>query len=278
MPTTNWNLTTINGIDYLVIDSAMFRIPLDWDPNSNMFLAVAAPSGGLGNFPALVKGDPGDSSTFSPTVLLTALEPTDPTPDSASLSEIATNVWQLSLALHKGAAGEDGAALLDTGDYGTPLYKRILQVDAATTGFEYTPQKVGDRYFPATIASVPSGNPGYTLASVAIPAQPFDWRPTVSGYTVVTGTGADVQVNLLARLDNATTGNIVGQGTQPAGQYPATHVLSSGPPAGSADTYDKVTANAAATVYMRTERQSGNDTYTTTGTTSYFCVRVDPIP
>lgn len=53
MATTNWNVTTIDGQEYLVMDSAEFRIPLDFDPSSNMFVAVAASPGGLGNFPTL---------------------------------------------------------------------------------------------------------------------------------------------------------------------------------------------------------------------------------
>jgi hypothetical protein len=45
MPVTNWNTTTIDGKQYLVIDMAKLRVPLDWDPSSNVFLAVAAPDG-----------------------------------------------------------------------------------------------------------------------------------------------------------------------------------------------------------------------------------------
>ena len=34
MPVTNWTTTTIDGKEYLVIDTAKFSIQLDWDTNS----------------------------------------------------------------------------------------------------------------------------------------------------------------------------------------------------------------------------------------------------
>src|SRR5258708_24265400 len=192
MPVTNWNSTYIDGKPFLVIDVAKFRVPLDWDPSSNVFVAVAAPDGGLGNFPALVRGNDGAAAAIDDTILFTALEPTDTTPDSASFSPIAPGVWQLSLALHKGAKGDSGTITLNPADYGTPIAKYFLQVKSDLSGFEYIAPKIGDRYFPATIASVASGNPSFTVCSVGIPAQAFDWRPHVEGQCVITGTGADV--------------------------------------------------------------------------------------
>lgn len=278
MPVTTWNQTTINGKNYLVIEVAQFRIPLDWAPDSNMFIAVAAPNGGVGNFPALHKGDPGDPAALDSVINFTALAASDSTPDSASFTELSPGLWQLNLALHKGADGADGSTTLNPSSFGTPVFKKILRVDSALTGFEYQTQLVGERYIPATIASTPSGNSAYTLCSVGVPALDFDWRPEVSGWCVVTGTAADVQVDLIARLNSETAGNEVGRASQPSGQYPATHVLSSGPPAGSADTYDKVLAGNSATIYLRAERQSGGSTFTTSSSTTRFKVRVQPVP
>jgi hypothetical protein len=64
MPTVSWDTVTIDGQDYWVIPSTYFRVPKTFDPNSGMFLAVAAPDIGTGAFPAAVKGDPGLSPTF----------------------------------------------------------------------------------------------------------------------------------------------------------------------------------------------------------------------
>ena len=280
MPTTTWNTTTIDGKEYLVVDSASFRIPLDFDPSSNMFIAVAAPTGGLGNFPALVQGDPGATPTIDSTIDLTALEYDDTTPDSASWTEISPDTYRLTLALHKGATGNAGSqTIIDANDLeGTPVTGATIVVNATADGFEFQTPLVGDRYIPATINSTPSGNAGYTLCSVGVPALNFDWRPEVSGQCIVSPTIADTQVNLIARLNNAAAGNIVGQGFSLAGLTPPPIVLSSGPPAGSADGYDRVSAGNSATIYLRAERQTGTGTFTTSATTTSFCVRVCPIP
>lgn len=287
MPTTTWNLTTINGIEYLVVDAAQFRIPLDFDPSSNMFIAVAAPTGGLGNFPALVQGDPGPAPDLTTTVVLTALEPDDPTVDSATLVETSPDVYQLHLILHKGLKGDDGDTVLDLEDFdGDPLAGKILVVNSAVTGLEYKTEKVGDRYVPATILSTPSGNAAYTLCAVSIPAQDFDWRPEVAGQCVITGTDYNVRVDLVARLDAGLggtpeiSGNIVGRGfgTPYWVLLPQNTVLSSGPPANASATYDKVAAGVNAVVYLRAERIAGVATFTTAGDQTTFCVWVRPIP
>jgi hypothetical protein len=90
-----------------------------------------------------------------------------------------------------------------------------------------------------------------------------------------------VSVDLIARLSNTnsdggvTTGNIVGRsfGT---GIYPANQILVSGPPAGSASTYDHVPAGQIASVFFNVERQSGPNYCTTSATTTSFCVKVRP--
>jgi hypothetical protein len=280
MPVTTWNQTQINGVNYLVISTAEFRVPLDWDPSSSMFLAVAAPTGGLGNFPALVKGDPGPAITLDSTVNLTVLDFNDPTPNSASLTLLGGTDYQFSLTMHAGQPGTNGSATLTPTDYGTPVSGHFLVVNATNTGFVYQSQMVGDRYVPAVVNAAPSGNPTFTLAAVSIPAQSFAWRPQVSGQAVITGTGTNVDTNLVARLNNATSGNIVGVGFSPSGTNSTgiSTVLSGGPPAGSNGTYDQVAAGSTAVVYLRAERQSGTDSFTTSAATTQFEVVVQPIP
>lgn len=281
MPTTTWNTTTIDGKEYLVIDTAQFRVPLDWDASSNMFIAVASPTGGLGSFPALVKGDTGDPPTLD-TINFTALEADDPTPDSATWNEISPGVYSLDLYLHKGPQGIDGDTILTPSDFGTPVYGHQLQVNATLDDMELVAPKVGYRYVPATISNTPSGNPNYTLCSVAIPAQPFDWRPEVYGQCLFNTTWVDVTVDLVARLNNATSGNIVGRGFGFARSGYETLwqlvVMSPGPPAAATTDYDLVTAGAAATIYLRAERQAGTGTFTTTASRTHFGVRVCPVP
>ena len=284
MPTTTWNIVEIDGKDWLVMDVAKFKVPLDWDPSSNMFFAVAVPDGGLGSLPVLAQGDPGVTPDIDTVVDLDPLDWDDATPASAGFTETSPNVYRLDLALHEGAPGADGTSELDPDAYGTPVHKKQLQVNATADGFEYITPKVGDRHGPASINNTPSGNAAYTLCSVSVAAQDFDWRPHVEGYCVITGTGADVRVDLLARLQVGavsaeTSGNIVGRAVQAvAGQNPPTHVLSAGPHAGAADSYDKVPAGETAVIYLRAERQSGGDTFTTSNSTTRFNVWVEPVP
>lgn len=271
-----WETVTINGVQYWQIETALFRVPVDWVPGSKMFLAVAAATG-QGNFPAAVQGEPGSTPTISPTVTLTALEADDTDPDAASWTETSPGVYELALTLHKGPKGDDGDTVLNVNDFGTPVAKKMLVVNSSIDGFVYQTQPVGDRYIPATISNTPSGNTAYTLCSVAIPAQDFDWRPQVRGQTLVTGTGSNVRTDLIARLNDAAAGNIVGRGFGTAGMGPVAIALSSGPPAGAPDTYDKVSTGNPATIYLRVERQSGTDTFTTSASTTAFAVKVDPV-
>lgn len=261
---------------------AKFRIPLDWDPSANMFIAVSAPDGGLGGFPALVRGDDGYTPDIDTTINFTALAWDDPTPNSASWTELSANLYRLNLSLHNGEPGDSGSYnLLDADDIaGTPMVGKMLIVNPAGDGFEYITPKVGGEYWPAAFNNTPSGQPQFTLGTVSVPAQEFDWRPDCSGWCVITGTGADVRVDLVARLNIETAGNILARGRGRIGQNidGVPTILSSGPPAGSDDEYTRVPAGSPAIIYFRAERTTGGQTFTTTATDTWFNVKVRPIP
>lgn len=282
MPVTNWTSTIIDGKEYLVIDVAKFRIPMDWDPSSSMFIAVAAPDGGLGSFPGLVQGDPGPAPVIQTAINFTALPDGDPTPDSASWTLVAANTYKLNLTLHQGAQGDAADFnLADADDLaGTPVAGRVIAVDGTASGYEYVTQKAGDEYWPALILNTPTGNSAFTLCQVSISPQPWAYRPQVSGWCVVSGTGSDVQVDLIARLNDQVAGKVLGRGRGKIGQNAdgSPTVLVSGPPSGSAADYNRVAAGAAATIFFRAERQSGSNTFSTVGSAAEFSVRVCPVP
>lgn len=282
MAVTNWTSTIIDGKEYLVIDVAKFRIPMDWDPSSSMFIAVAAPDGGLGSFPGLVQGEPGVTPVIQTAINFTALMPDDPTPDSASWTLVGDNTYRLNLALHQGPKGDTTSFYLSDADdlAGTRLAGKIIVVDGNSSGYEYAYQKVGDEYWPASINNAPTGNPAYTLCQVTVLPQPWAWRPQVSGWCVITGTGADVQVDLVARLEDPAAGKVLGRGRGKIGQNAdgSPTVLVSGPPSGVPSDYTKVAAGAYATIFLRAERQSGSQTFSTVGTATQFSVRVCPVP
>lgn len=257
-----------------------------FDEDAPVFLLAAPPGGvGVANAPFLVKGDPGSNALIDTEIDFVALEHDDPTPDSAEFVELVPGtdtVSQLSklvLKLHKGEPGADGGTTLDVDDYGTPVAKRILQVNATANGFEYAPQKVGARYWPTAVTEAGAGTTaGQTIATIAVPSNtiPFDWQPRVFGTAIVTGSGADVKVDLIARL-NSTTGNVVGRGYGIGGTTDRL-ALVSGPDTNASAGSVTVSANAAATIYFRTEKIAGADTYSTGASASRFCVEVIPVP
>lgn len=282
MPVTTWNTTYIDGKPYLVIDVAKFRIPLDWDPSSNMFMAVAAPEGGLGNFPALVRGDDGATPDIDTVINFTAMDWADPTPDYASWTEVSANLYRLNLGLHTGEPGDSGSYDLKDADdlVGTPVAGQMVVVNATADGFVYATPKVGDEYWPASFYNTPSGNPQFTLGTVSVPPQNFDWRPDCSGWCVITGTGVDVRVDLVARLNIEAAGNILarGRGRIGANTDGIPTVLASGPPPGSDPDYNLVLAGQPAIIYFRAERTTGANTFTTAAVDTWFNVKVRPVP
>ena len=107
-----------------------------------MFIAVAAPTGGLGSFPALVKGDQGDRPTFD-TISYTFLDATDPTPDSAAWTETSPGLWKLHLVLHKGPKGDPGDTLLTPSDYAGAAAGKMLVIDPTNTRLCFAVPKGG---------------------------------------------------------------------------------------------------------------------------------------
>src|SRR5690606_32019953 len=93
------------------------------DPDIGVALLAIRPQGGMGqNIPAIEKGDPGKHAQIDNAINFTALEPDDPTEDSASWTTVTPPTdatpgkWKLNLALHKGEKGDDGDATWDPTD------------------------------------------------------------------------------------------------------------------------------------------------------------------
>lgn len=265
------------------------RIPKTYDPTTKSAIILLGPEGGVANIPALVKGDPGQPATFDTAINFTALAYDDPTADSASLTvltpgtESTAPVYRLNVALHKGSPGAAGtSSILTASDVtGTATDGYLLAkttIDSENKATWIAP-KVGGQYWPASIPNT-SGSDGQnrTLCSVSIPAQPFAWRPRVFAQCIVSGT-ANTRVDLVARLDDATAGDVVGRALGAVGAAPPPAVLVSGPPAGSLTTAGQVAAGSAATVYLRAEQQaSTTDAFLTAGVTTTFMVEVAPVP
>lgn|SRR5262245_15444322 len=267
--------TTPDG-QYYVFEGLVY-MPVD--PSSGVAQLLLRPQGGMATgVPALETGPPGSPPTIETAINYVPLAWDDVTPSTASWTETSPDTYKLNLSTHDGAPGADGDTVLDPGDFPGALPGQTLITNNTVDAFVLITPKVGDFYLPAMVNSTPSGNAAYTLAQIPVPAQPWPWRPIVFGTTTVVGTGADVRVDLVARLNGESSGNIVGRGWGMAGQNPPPLFLSGGSPIGVPDTYNRVEAGVPGTLYLRVERQSGADTYTTSASNTSFAVKVNPIP
>lgn len=262
------------------------QILMPVSPETGAPVLYLRPNGGIGqSIPAVAQGDPGQPAKLDNAINFTELAAADPTPASASFTTITPptsttpGVYRLNLSVHAGAAGQNGSTTLTTAAItGTPSFKRIAQVNSAGNGFEYTSQKVGGRHQPASINNTAAGNANSTLAVVSIAAGTYDhdYRVEVQAQTIVTATGANCSVDLVARLNGETAGNDIGRGFGMGGLKDRL-IIAGGFAAGNADGWDRISAGNGCTVHLRTEQQSGSDSYTTSATTTRFRVIVRPV-
>lgn len=278
--TTPYVVTDNAGARWFVMDAPQLRVPLDWDPNSGFFLA-ACPAGMVLNAPVFLKGANGQAPAIG-AFNVTELAWNDSTPASGSAVLISDGdgvnppVYALNVTQHAGQPGADGTAVLNPAAYGTPQPGLIVVVGADSASFVYQSQLCGDEYWPASYSNAVSGLSINTLCPIPVPPQLFAWRPEVVAQTIVSSTGSPVTVDLVARLNDASDGNIVGQGFG----VPSTLdklILTSGPPAGSSGSFNMIPAGVEAMIYINTELQSGSAGYTTSATTTTAKVRVQPV-
>lgn len=264
---------------------------LEWaypfDPNSPLTL-LWSPPGGIGeaNLPFMLKGDNGKSTVIQ-SAQRTLLEYGDPTPDSFEFVELSPatdttpQIGKFVIVDHKGAPGADGTSTLDPDAYGTKVAGRLLRLKSDLSGFEYTPPSIVGTHWPATApTAAPSGTTGaFDTTSIVIPPNtyPFPTRVEVSAGTTVTATGSpatgDVKVDLVARL-NSTSGVVLGR-CNGIGGLTDRLALIDGPDPGTDPADVTIAANAAATIYIRTERQAGGvDNYQTSVASTRACAKV----
>lgn len=276
---------TTDDDQYYIWDGEV-RIPKTFDPASKAAVIMLGPPGGVAQIPALVKGDPGKHAEIDSTIVLNALAYNDPTADSATWTTITPGddttspVYRLTLNLHKGSPGTSGSSsILGASDVtGTATDGYLLSKRVGSAQATWIAPKVGDQYWPASLSNTTGADgSNRTLATVTIGAQPFDYRLRVFGQCIISGT-ANTRVDVLARLNNATSGDIVARSFGQVGATPAPNILVSGVPAGSASTVGKVLAGQSAVVFLRAEQQASTaDAFTTSASSTSFMVEVAPI-
>ena len=189
-------------------------------------------------------------------------------------------MYDLEIVLHAGPAGDTPEVNLldadDLDDDGSPTPEYIFKVNAAGDGVELVAQKVGNMYWPTIINTATEASGDTALASVTIPAHTFNWRPRCHGQVILDPDGADIQVDVVARL-GTTDGHVVARGFGLPGGATQTLVLSAAPPAASSSDFGAVTSGSKV-IYFRAEKiGSGEDTYDTIAGKAIFSVEVAPI-
>lgn len=276
-----WRTEYRDGVRWLFCNLAEIGFRLDDDGQaSGMYLAVAAPLGGvasMGNI--LAKGDRG----FSPSIELssfTELDADDPTEASVSLdllaeaTDVSGPVYGLNVTLHRGVQGESGSAIINPADYSgedDPTLGYTLAVAAGLATFELVPQKVPTMHWPATVDNVPGGTTsGYTMTTIPISAVPWDRYVLPSGEVqVVAASGTSLRVDLVAHLDDETGTKIVGRSYGIAGAKDKLSMIGY-PDAGTTSSATKILAGQTANVYFRTEKQAGSSSYSSVAGTGRF--------
>lgn len=279
-----WRTEYRDGVQWLFCNLAELGFRIDDDgQTSGMFLAVAAPLGGVASLgTVLAKGDQG----FSPSIELASfdeLDADDATPASASLNliaeatEISGPVYGLNLVLHRGLQGESGTATWDPADLSvTPQLGYVPAVAAGLGTFELVPQRVSQQYWPATVTAVPGGTTAtFEMTIVPIAAAPYD-RYVYPGGTVqvAASSGTNLRVDLVARL-NADDGPVVGRDYGRAGASDKLTLVGF-PDAGASSSATKIFAGNTANIHFMTEKQAGSASYSSVVGTARFGVVTVP--
>lgn len=283
---------TVDGND--IVFSGDIRVVNGFNPDNGVAYLILTPSGGTGTLPFLAEGQPGLPPVFDSVSVIEV----DPTDDLPTPNPVVTVVnpggpgvaahYTMTFYLHTGEKGATGANEISTAVdlatspvLGAATSAYVLVYDAVNSVWVPTSQKVGNDYVPTTIGATAYNTASpRTLATVAVPAQPFDWRPKVFGQVVVTGS-SDTRVDLYARINDASAGDQVGYSKGVAGSAPPPNILIPAAPAGSAvpGGYGKVLAGQPATIYLRAEQKAAsNGSWSTPGAPdSTFWVEVSPL-
>lgn len=248
---------------------------------------VITPAGGVSTLPIAIEGASGPGAQIR-NITLHEVAPGDSLPGTNPAVTIVTPpgdpgvmaVYDWDLYLHRGDDGSSAPVAIFTATdiAGTATAKYMLVVNNTSDGFTYAPQKVGGLYVPTSISSTaPGTNSPRILCSLAIPSYPFDWWPSISAEVEVTGAG-DTQVDLVARLNNSTSGDQVGYGRGVVGAtVPPVTINGAGYGSVLTGGYGKVSAGSGATVHLVAVQVAPSGNNWLTGAAS-LTVRVNPVP
>lgn len=264
---------TISG-NSITITNATIELVNGFNAESGVAYIIITPDGGIGALPFMATGAPGQPTLF-PSISVVEVAAGDPLPVVNPASTLLDAggpglpaKYALTFYQHKGATGLTGSPSIALSSdlatapvLGAGTEKFVLAYRASDLKWVPTAQKVGDAYVASTIAATAYNNASpRLLTSIAVAAQPFDWRPRVFASTVITGSdGAQpTRVDLVARLNDAASGAQLGFGRGLVGANAVgvqtillpTYLHGQSVPGA----YAKVAAGVAATIHLRAEQ------------------------
>jgi len=262
---------SING-DNITITNATIDIINGNNPESGVVYIVITPEGGVGVLPFMAQGDPGQPTLF-PVIELEQVPHGDPLPtpnpektllDPGGPGQPAK--YALKFYLNAGADGQPGVFNISgaadlSATPGAGHDKFVLEYRHSDGKWVPSAQRISTYYASGTINATAYGNTNpRQLSSISVPAMPWNWRPIVFAATTVTGTDGDspTRVDLIARLGNADSGDVLGygRGVIGANTIGVQTVIIPNFAANQAvpGSYGRVASGAAADIYLRAEQ------------------------
>lgn len=240
------------------------------------------PDVGVSNLPALVTGPAGPPPTLR-NVTVNQVDAGVALPASSFTSTGTAGQYDLVLYVNKGATGATGTTTISAAAdvQGSPTSGYTLAYSNALAKWVVSPALAGDIYSATTYSTVSASVAAQaTLATITVPAQPFDWRPDVEGYATATG-GASSKVELGCYLNDAYTGNQVGYGPGVTGNASICTLQRAFGAAIGTGSYGKILAGTQATLYLvakQVNTLSSGETWSVQGSSVNFSAKVNPVP
>lgn len=276
--TDTWTFNSDGSADF----TGTVRFPAGTNLASGAGIVIFGPNGGVANFPAIFQGESGLPPTINWTIQQVAYGTALPSPNPAVTVVDAggpgvASILDVTIYLNAGEPGESGTTTILTATdlEGTAQAGYTIGYSAADSKAQWQPKLAGNWYRASSIGATTSNtNTSKTLASIAIPAQPFNWWPEVYAQAQVVG-ASDTRVDLVARV-NSNTGNICGYGYGMAGAAPPPVIAIPSGLAVSSNTI--ISAGSAATIFLNAENQTDSANAWNTTTSASFQVKAGPVP
>lgn len=289
---------TING-NSISITNANIEIINGANDESGVSYIIITPDGGVGQLPFMAQGLPGQPTLFPSIALeihpagetLPTENPTKTLVDAGGAGVSAK--YNLVFHINAPADGEGGAfAFANATDLAASPAR-----GAGTTGFTLlyrhsdqkfvlTAVKVGNLYVSSLIAATAFNNTSpRLLSSIPIGQSPYPTRLKAYASTIVTGSDGPepTRVNLVARLDNAASGDQLGFARGLIGSNPQaiqtvllpTFLHAQDVPG----TYALVPANTTCTAHLRAEQSASSSSSWSTPASpdTVYAVEVMPL-